>query len=409
MSSSCSQNFRKVLNASWCRKGFLFWIFLPILLVLWVFWSVVSFYRRTRGYAEDFIPDNMKLCCVGNVLMGGSGKSPIVRALAKKYIEKDRVVVIMARGIGSNLLTGFVSSPAFDNLFFELPLAKLQPSALSDENREHFELVRMSFPDAAIAIFQGPSRRRHIQIVADAASKVREASIRVVLDDGLQHFAAPRDCNACVWDPKVVALAPALCFPFGPYREDSFARLHSMFEKFDVNMWSRSMGNNMESFRDSVKNSLMRFGKVPSESKDVLVEGRHAFFFADFYEQKWKFERVVVQRARERFESSALCFVTGIAGGAKFVEEIHEMVSHKLIAPHLELSDHGEFTQTAVRFIANFRVVAVTAKDYFRWCDLALFRAAVAGKLLIVVTVEVSCYFWGNSENRMQWPKDEVL
>jgi tetraacyldisaccharide-1-P 4'-kinase len=169
------------------------------------------------------------------------------------------------------------------------------------------------------------------------------------------------------------------------------------------------MGNDVDLFRESVVNALVRFGKVPNSNRDVLVEGQHAFFFADWRENSWHIENVLLERVLGVLAHSTFYIVTGIARGERFVAEMLSIVASDSCAKHLELADHGLFTQGAADFLNDSRIVVLTAKDYFRWCDNEVFRNAVHGKKIIIVTVDVSCFFWGNQEERISWPKDDLL
>ena len=35
------------------------------------------------------VPDYLHVMCIGNILMGGTGKSPLVRAFSSNYLEND--------------------------------------------------------------------------------------------------------------------------------------------------------------------------------------------------------------------------------------------------------------------------------------------------------------------------------
>jgi tetraacyldisaccharide 4'-kinase len=406
MASGTAQKIRRMADAPWSQKGALVWILSPFLLPLWIFWSLVSGFRRIRGYRSLLLPSNIEVGCVGNVLMGGSGKSPIVRALAQLFLDRGHVVVIAARGVGGALRTGFVPSSSFEVRFVLEQVSRLGSHKLSDENREHFELLTLACPEAGLALFQGASRRDCVKAMASLAKQNPNVTFRVILDDGLQHFQVDRSWNICVWDPWVVASAPPLCFPFGPYREDAFFHFSSLFHKFEFNFWSRCMDSDLSVFCSEVTKALGSVGLSAHESRDVVVSGSHSFFLAEYLEGRWRLRDSSSELIGARLKRSTFHVVTGIARGGKFVDEMLRLVDRDAIVKHLELDDHGGFTQDAAEFLANSHTVVITAKDYFRWCDSETFRKALASKALIVVTLSVSFFRWHAQGEVQPWCGD---
>lgn len=83
--SSCLENF-------WKQKGFLNYILLPF---SWVY-SGVAYIRYFLASPKKV---NAKVICVGNAVVGGSGKTPTCIALAKKY----KKVAFISRGYKGSL------------------------------------------------------------------------------------------------------------------------------------------------------------------------------------------------------------------------------------------------------------------------------------------------------------------
>lgn len=131
---------------------------------------------------------------VGNISVGGTGKSPLVIALARHVSERGLLPGIVSRGYGG-----------------EGPYPR--------------EVTQASEPatagDEAVMI----ARRTGCPVVVDPD---RPAAVRhllahhrcnlVICDDGLQHYALDRDVEIAVVDGER-GLGNGLCFPAGPLRE----------------------------------------------------------------------------------------------------------------------------------------------------------------------------------------------
>lgn len=131
---------------------------------------------------------------VGNISVGGTGKSPLVIAIARQLTERGLKPGIVSRGYGGDGPFPLDVTPTSD------------PAAAGDE---------------AVMI----ARRTDCPMVVDPD---RPAAVRylldkhhcdlVISDDGLQHYALDRDIEIAVVDGER-GLGNGLCFPAGPLRE----------------------------------------------------------------------------------------------------------------------------------------------------------------------------------------------
>ena len=65
----------------------------------WV-WAAATAARIARGRPVD---PGAPVICVGNLTLGGAGKTPVVRALAKRLVAEGRAAHILTRGYGGRL------------------------------------------------------------------------------------------------------------------------------------------------------------------------------------------------------------------------------------------------------------------------------------------------------------------
>ncbi len=133
------------------------------------------------------------LVVVGNLSVGGTGKTPLVCWLAQRLRELGYRPGVVTRGYGGSASTVRIIQPSDD------------PKVVGDEP---ILLARRTGVPVAV----GRERPAAAQLLVDAGCTV------VVSDDGLQHYAMQRDCEIIVVDGERRFGNGAL-LPAGPLRE----------------------------------------------------------------------------------------------------------------------------------------------------------------------------------------------
>jgi tetraacyldisaccharide 4'-kinase len=158
-----------------------------------VYRSVVR--RRAEGFRNDpssVLRLSVPVVVVGNITVGGTGKTPLIVALAAAMSARGFVPGVVSRGYGGSergpyLLTG-----------------QDDPSTVGDEP----SLIRQSGVPVAI----GRKRPEAAQLLIDAGCDL------ILADDGLQHHRLGRDVEICVIDGER-RLGNGHLLPAGPLRE----------------------------------------------------------------------------------------------------------------------------------------------------------------------------------------------
>lgn len=139
-----------------------------------------------------------RVISVGNLTLGGSGKTPAVVYLARRLTERGRRVAVLTRGYGRASRGDIVLVPG---------AARPGASVAGDEPL----LIAASCPGVAVLV--GADRIRL------GKRAVREHGAEVLLlDDGLQHRRLKRDVDIAVVDTEV-GFGNGHLFPRGPLRE----------------------------------------------------------------------------------------------------------------------------------------------------------------------------------------------
>lgn len=151
---------------------------------------------RRRAYRHVWLPSErlpVPVVVVGNISVGGTGKTPLVIALVHALRARGFVPGVVSRGYG-----GSVREPCLLD-------AHSQPALVGDEPC----LIRVG-SDAPVAV--GRDR------VAAARLLLAQAVDVIISDDGLQHYRLQRDVEICVID-GLRRFGNGRLLPAGPLRE----------------------------------------------------------------------------------------------------------------------------------------------------------------------------------------------
>lgn len=191
------QAFEHLLRQSWQRRGWLGVVMWPIsaLLGWWVRlrqrlyqWGVLSSHR---------LP--VPVIVVGNVMVGGVGKTPIVMALVEHLTQQGLRVGVVSRGHGR-------SAPARA----AHPVCEVTLQSLASEVGDEPLLIHTR---CHVPVWVGT----HRVDVARALLRAHPQVQVLISDDGLQHLALARDIELCVFDER--GIGNGWLLPAGPLRE----------------------------------------------------------------------------------------------------------------------------------------------------------------------------------------------
>jgi tetraacyldisaccharide 4'-kinase len=183
---------QRTLTHAWTRRGLLAWLLWPVALLFGALAALRRGLYRTGLLKVQRVP--ALVIVVGNVVAGGSGKTPVVMALVRHLQARGLQVGVISRGYGRR---------ARDCR------EVLDDSAISDVGDEPALIQHSTSAPVFVA-----ARR------FDAASSLlaRYPDTQVILcDDGLQHLGLHRDLEICVFDDR--GTGNGWLLPAGPLRE----------------------------------------------------------------------------------------------------------------------------------------------------------------------------------------------
>ena len=287
------------VNRSWYGRFGITFLFLPLqpIVALLIWWR-----RRFRPRAK-FASLGAPIIIVGGLTAGGTGKTPTLIALARHLSGKGFKVGVVSRGYGRKA--------GESGLHVE---ADHSAEKVGDEPL----MIKRSVPTASVMV--GDSR------LAAAKTLRREHGVSVILsDDGLQHYALPRDFEIAVLDANR-RFGNGWLVPVGPLREP-IKRLQSVDFVLERN------GSNAAS----------AFHYVPT--RFVTVDGKDQLSTTSALSQ-WLGKRIVA--------------ATGLGQPSQFFDLLGDL---GLECETVNVADHAVLDLRAIE--ANFQpdIVVVTAKD----------------------------------------------
>ena len=343
---------------------------------------------------------------MGNVVVGGVGKSPFVRSLAATALRQGKCVAIVARGVGKKNNEQIIcefrqSSNDFNPREF---FAKID--SLADELREHALLLLPELnANQGARLFLIQDSNRYNAVLAFSKLCDENSQSICFLDDGLQHFKCPRHLNLCVWDPDLLGFAPPFSIPLGPYRE-GFSKncgpfkMRGLLESCDMRVWSRTSAHGIGDFKESIRNILKSFGLVPHSENDLILlqkmELRSVSLDSGFLK---------IQNRVDNFENFGFCnFIAGVAQPEKVLRELKNQIPYFESCKFnvIALDDHGNLSANVVQEIQIQYPCILTVKDFARWHSASIFVQLAEQGLLFVCLLEIEVQAWNEDHSNQR-------
>ena len=286
------------MNNFWYKKNFLSYLLLPFTLI----YLLIIFFRR-KLYQFKILKSyraSIPIIVVGNITVGGTGKTPLVIAIVNHLKNQGFRPGIITRGYRGKSKT-----------WPQLVAADTDPALVGDE------AVLMARA-TSVPVVAGPNR------VGDVRLLEKNCDV-IVSDDGLQHYALQRDIEIAVVD-GLRQYGNGLCLPAGPLREQQ-SRLQSV-DFLVVNSPSERVQNNQTSY-------AMQF------VIDNIVSMHNATLF-------------------ERTHTHNVIAIAGIGNPERFFSSLQSLkiAFHRKIFP-----DHHHFVKTDFHFAGHDDVIIMTEKD----------------------------------------------
>lgn len=182
---------RLPIESLWYGQHPLRWILWPL---SWFYQGVVSLRRSyLKAFREQQFP--VPIIVVGNLTVGGVGKTPLVIALVKEFQQKGLRVGVVSRG-------------------YKATIKKFPHEVGRNDKAEHVgDEPLLIARKCACPVVIAPKRTDAVRYL------IEKCQIQIIIsDDGLQHYAMGRAIEIIVID-GIRGFGNNMCLPAGPLRE----------------------------------------------------------------------------------------------------------------------------------------------------------------------------------------------
>ncbi|MAV76496.1 MAG: tetraacyldisaccharide 4'-kinase [Cellvibrionales bacterium] len=327
----------RLITGLWYYKsplGFLFSIlFMPLSILYWLItYCFRIIHERMRSSSLVLKEQSLPVIVVGNISVGGTGKTPIIINLAKQLIDAGYQPAIISRGYGG-IASGQKNSVT---------------SVFSDSDPgycgEEPVLIAQSLKNVPV-IISASRASAYLHVVNTLPCNV------VLSDDGLQHYQLPRSIEIAVIDSKQ-GLGNGLLIPSGPLRE----RVSRLKKVDHIIVTGSGQFNTIERLNQFSKKSSNVITCIDA-MREIEPSG-HTLSYSS------------IDKIRERLINfSTLHMVAGIGNPDKFFTTVGNIFLASKSMPELlrhDYNDHHRYTLKdahALDAIARDEAIIVTAKD----------------------------------------------
>ena len=268
---------------------------------------------RRWGYRLSWLssfPLSVPIIVIGNLSVGGTGKTPLVIALAHWLRQQGYHPAIISRGYGRR-----------DESVLQQVSTESDPAEVGDE-------PLLIARESGAAVYVCSDR------VAAAKEAIRQGADLILSDDGLQHYRLQRTVELAVVDGERL-LGNRLCLPAGPLREPP-SRLQSV-DAVVINGEQTSEDNHFPMLLQPQPLYRLDNPQQHSDLADLAGKGVHA--------------------------------VAGIGNPQRFFDLLRKAKLNPILHP---FSDHHQYNNDELRFEDASLPLLMTEKDAVKCKGLAI-------------------------------------
>jgi tetraacyldisaccharide 4'-kinase len=292
---------------------------------------------RNRLYRSGHLVPKKLPCpviCVGNIIAGGTGKTPMTIYLADLLIRLGRKPVVISRGYKGSLNTGTAVVGNGEDLFLDAEQAGDEPYMMARLKRFPVVVGKNRYQAGLLAL-------KHLALDA------------VVLDDGFQHIQLKRDMNLLLMDHDQ-PLGNGRILPAGRLREPAvpaLARAHAV-------ILTRCPG----SLPDTPHLISRLAPGLP------IFHTRHQPFLAAFHPIENGYRDKENLPGLDLFKNRSVVLFSGIADNQAFHKTITDLGAN--ILAHFGFDDHHHYTLSDIEQIQDLarsvhaQLLVTTQKDW---------------------------------------------
>ncbi len=238
-----------LFSREWQRRGWLAWLLLPLSLLFGAVTGVRRWLYRAGFFSAHRLP--VPVIVVGNIYVGGTGKTPLVIWLAGQLRDQGFMPGVISRGHGGD-------ASEVHRVTADTPAAVAGDEPL---------LIRQR---TGVPVFVG---RRRAAVGRSLLAAHPEVNV-LIADDGLQHYALVRDIEILLCDER--GNGNGWLLPAGPLREPAsrhvdFRVVNGAVAAGDNNFAMRLQG--MHAYQISDRANTLPLTELPGNARIAAAAG----------------------------------------------------------------------------------------------------------------------------------------
>lgn len=270
---------------------------------------------------------NKPVISVGNISMGGTGKTPIIEMLINYFLKNKKKIAVISRGYKRKSKGALIVSDGKKLL--------VSPDNSGDEP---FQIAK-KFPTVFVGVDSDRMR------IANLMDKKYNIDL-FLLDDAFQHRKIYRDIDILAINARMLPYTDHL-FPYGTRRD-----ILSSMKRADVSLITKDFSNNY----DTIAGNLNKYIDVPSFPVKYEITSIKNYYCEEFDKELIKDKKVII-----------FC---GIADPNYFRIQVESLGT--VIVKTFYYRDHYDFTIGDITNIFTYSknndidIVLTTEKDFSR-------------------------------------------
>ena len=332
----------------WRRRNFIHWALLPL---SWIFGALSALRRglyAVRILSAEKI--TVPVVVVGNIVVGGGGKTPLVIAIVAALQQRGWNPGIASRGVGGSGQEN-INRDGKEKRDGESMLLVVNPKTPWQQCGDEPLLIHRR-TGAAVCVCKNRAR---------AARELQSLGCDIIIcDDGLQHYALARDIEICAINASF-GLGNGFLLPAGPLRESAKRLSHCNGIAICGAPRAPELSAVLEQFNKKNKEGQ---DNLPVFDCAVQCDG---FYSVNNFQNDSKDDSAVKLSAAD-FADKSIAALAGIAEPARFFALLRD--NGIVLQSEHSLPDHARMDDAALNSIPA-ECILMTEKDAVKYAPLA--------------------------------------
>jgi len=310
----------------------------------------VGFFRTT--------PSSVPVIVVGNISVGGTGKTPVVLALTEHLKSRHMQPGIVTRGY----------KPAFDRRLPSTVIPVIPPADQVHDVSDELLLLSQRSGVPVVA------NKKRVSAITSLLAEHVDVNV-IISDDGLQHAAMARDIEIAVID-GARGIGNGYLLPAGPLRESA-----SRLKRVDCVIFNNTNidGHFEANVAEKARQITSFIGSVPTFA---MTYGAEAFSLVS----KTRDAQLTIAAFLSACDGKKIAAIAGIGNPARFFTHLRRL-GITLTSTHA-VSDHHAYTREDLTAI-DADIILMTEKDAVKctgFADTRLWQMQIEAILPVAFT-----------------------